>query len=125
MGLDLGLLRIQRDATHRQRSHSITVGLTAAVDTLHLLKGHVGLGLLLQQWLVVARLHLGMRIVGGISQLVALSHRVPESNRLVQTASDKKLCLRQVANVHDGGIVSGPTLVRADVPGIVNLERIN
>ena len=98
---------------------------TACVDPLHLLEGDVASGLLSLKRLVVARPHLGMRVVAGIGELVAGADRVEEFDSLISACCHEQLRFGEITELDDRGIVCLDPLVAWNAPWRPRLEELN
>ena len=78
--LHLGRFRVENDVLDVKGAQGVAVSFGTCVYPLHLPEALILLRLLLLHWLVVAGLHLSVRVVAWVGQLIGLGDRVPELN---------------------------------------------
>lgn len=123
--LDLRLLLVEDNTRNAQRAKRVAVRAISTVDALDFFESCVGLGLFRRHGLVVAKFHLGVRVVLRIGQLVSALHWVPEPDRLVKGSGHEQLAFWHVANINDARVVSDPFLVGSHIPRVVSREELN
>ena len=91
--LDLRHLAIERNVFNLHGSESTANSICSCIDCLHFIERLIGLGGLSDDRPVVARLSLGMWVIGWVSQCQCSADRVPNPDRLVHGGSCQELYL--------------------------------
>jgi hypothetical protein len=74
---------------------------------------------------IVARSHLGVRIIARIGEFVGSTDWIEEFYRLIRACSDYQLGLGEVTNIDDRRIVRSDSFVEGHVPRWSRLEELD